>query len=503
MKKTIAFVIVLAMALALAACQTTPENPIIVGKGDRQLEGKISSQAEALIPEDMPESGTRVSETYRHKSLNITIEVDALVELPESDRMPAAKVTPYKFTQDDVNRVLDYFAGNARFFQIPENENWDMALDQDIKRAETDLAYLRANPNVSLEHGRYWGYAHDDVIAALERELADCYKWRAAAKPSSAFPDATRILGPTSDDDKAIAGAWENDGFGYTLRCYNNGSGKNGALVIRRLDACNLEENNLSSFRYRFPESVSILEAGQSIEGLSYADALATAKQAIAAVTGEHMGLASAKGVVAPAETGIASCYFFIFTHEVNGVLCRFSSIGMAYDQNQYDEVWDTESMMISVDKSGIVSFAWYCPAIITEELSGGVPLLTFAEVIDVFSKMAFIKNSYWESEVKADVRIVDGAPEIGTGKGDIKANSMTIRIEKITLGLMRVQSGREYLLIPVWDFYGYKEVFCEDGSNFYERAQMYYMLENLREPLNILTINAIDGSVIDRNYGY
>ena len=30
----------------------------------------------------MPVSGTRVSETYRHKSLNITIEVDALVKLP-------------------------------------------------------------------------------------------------------------------------------------------------------------------------------------------------------------------------------------------------------------------------------------------------------------------------------------------------------------------------------------------------------------------------------------
>jgi hypothetical protein len=67
----------------------------------------------------------------------------------------------------------------------------------------------------------------------------------------------------------------------------------------------------------------------------------------------------------------------------------------------------------------------------------------------------------------------------------------------------MRVQSGREYLLIPVWDFYGYKTVFCADGSNFYERAQMDYMLENLKEPLNFLTINAIDGSVIDRNYGY
>jgi hypothetical protein len=402
-----------------------------------------------------------------------------------------------------MDHVFDYFVGDTRFFKIPEDTGWDLTADLAVKSAKTALNYVRANPSIEFGMGSFYRMAYKDVITKLETELNQAYGWRALAKPSSEFPNTARALAPMPNlgaSYEGVSGSWEKDGFGYTLDCWNNESGKASILRIRRLDLYSyLGKNASNSFQYRFPDAVTLLGPGQSFDGLTYEDALMMAQQVIRAITGEKMSVASAEGIVFPAETGIAGCYTFVFAHELGGVQCRIDAIGMAYDQNQYDEVWENESIQIIVDKDGIVYFGWYFPMKITEELSGGVPFLTFEEVMGCFSKMVFIKNSYLERDVSMDVRIVDGVPEIGSGEGDIKADNIFIRIEKITLGLMRVQSGREYLLIPVWDFYGHKKIFCADGSDFYERAQLDYMLE----PLNFLTINAIDGSVIDRNYGY
>lgn len=58
-----------------------------------------------------------------------------------------------------------------------------------------------------------------------------------------------------------------------------------------------------------------------------------------------------------------------------------------------------------------------------------------------------------------------------------------------------------------MWDFYGYEEVLTPDGVDL-DR----YIHENSNESLtgaykpfhrNMLTVNAIDGSVIDRSLGY
>lgn len=72
----------------------------------------------------------------------------------------------------------------------------------------------------------------------------------------------------------------------------------------------------------------------------------------------------------------------------------------------------------------------------------------------------------------------------------------------------MRVQTGQDYLLIPVWDFYGYKQLLTEDGTDYALAAKVINEEElkqqRLREARqSFLTINAIDGSIIDRERGY
>ncbi len=76
---------------------------------------------------------------------------------------------------------------------------------------------------------------------------------------------------------------------------------------------------------------------------------------------------------------------------------------------------------------------------------------------------------------------------------GTEEAESASINITGIRLGLARVteQNNNAYgLLVPAWDFFG-----VYDTGNGYPIG--YDGFESL------LTINAVDGSIIDRQIGY
>lgn len=72
---------------------------------------------------------------------------------------------------------------------------------------------------------------------------------------------------------------------------------------------------------------------------------------------------------------------------------------------------------------------------------------------------------------------------------------AVNLYVNELQLGYMFVMSRNQpeyYELIPVWDFYGYEVYESRNGKTVYEDAYT-----------SLLTINAIDGTVIDRAYGY
>ena len=68
-----------------------------------------------------------------------------------------------------------------------------------------------------------------------------------------------------------------------------------------------------------------------------------------------------------------------------------------------------------------------------------------------------------------------------------MESETPTICLGKIVFGMMRVQnpdSDGEYTLVPVWDVFAY----LSDGT---------------LSASSMMTINAMDGSIISRNTGY
>ena len=78
--------------------------------------------------------------------------------------------------------------------------------------------------------------------------------------------------------------------------------------------------------------------------------------------------------------------------------------------------------------------------------------------------------------------------------------NSRVFNIDCIVLGYARIYEpstdAHTGLLVPVWDFFGSRKIDSEyDGETYSDTTDW--------PTWSFLTINAVDGSIIDRSLGY
>ena len=128
------------------------------------------------------------------------------------------------------------------------------------------------------------------------------------------------------------------------------------------------------------------------------------------------------------------------------------------------------EKLFIGVDDEGIRDIYWGGPLNITEIVAENTAMLPFDEIKSIFEKMMRIKYE----------------PEARNSEVEIEYH-----ITRIRLSLQRISEADSFttgLLVPVWNFYGYVSFPGE---------------ENQENKFPLLTINGIDGSVIDLHKGY
>lgn len=102
--------------------------------------------------------------------------------------------------------------------------------------------------------------------------------------------------------------------------------------------------------------------------------------------------------------------------------------------------------------------------------------LMPFEQVLKIAKSLLPLAHMDWEQS-----------------EGDAAA----MKLEKIQLSYCRVQrrdKPGEFVMTPVWDFFGNLAQENQDGT---------LHLLNYNASMVLLTINALDGTVIDRRYGY
>mgnify|MGYP007101869359 CR=1 FL=1 len=160
----------------------------------------------------------------------------------------------------------------------------------------------------------------------------------------------------------------------------------------------------------------------------------------------------------------------FIFTRTVEGVPVAWTNKEcQAYDnfQDTYNRKIPYETMTVVIDLAdGAVWLMWQAPHVIDTGSGQTAALLSFDQIMSVAAQLLPLKYQY--GEINLAYRNQD-------------ANRLTVGC--ITLSYTRMQNRNDpsgFSMVPVWDFFN-----AEDPSE------------------SFLTINAVDGTVIDRNYGY
>lgn len=182
--------------------------------------------------------------------------------------------------------------------------------------------------------------------------------------------------------------------------------------------------------------------------------------------------------------------YLFHFARVVNKAPITYTSeygAGLE-DMDSTLTPWSYERCDIIIGNDGVQEVKLMCPYKMGEVQTENVKLMDFDSIMEIYEQMMEVSN--------VDITQYD--------------KQRTYHIKKITLGYSRIYNpaskNDEGLLVPVWDFFGGFDVESEMlEQNETERKTIELSEKHSGEhsTRSFLTINAIDGTVIDRSLGY
>ena len=180
-------------------------------------------------------------------------------------------------------------------------------------------------------------------------------------------------------------------------------------------------------------------------------------------------------------------CYTLVYTRNYQGILQTYDGEVINY-VDLYANVLPYEKIVICINDNGLIHFEWVAPIKEVGTVGDNVKLLDFDDIVDIFEKQIQIQGV-----------IGQDLPTMF-----YEVDKKIINIDRIALTMERIKkqdSQNEYLIVPAWNFYG------TEVTNYIPTKDSE-SLENLVIECKIfshsyLTINAIDGSIIDRSLGY
>jgi hypothetical protein len=171
--------------------------------------------------------------------------------------------------------------------------------------------------------------------------------------------------------------------------------------------------------------------------------------------------------------------YLFRLLRSVNGVAVEsiYDASSAQIDGADYGIDWWYETLYIVVDDAGILSAEWMAPLNMAELLTENANLLSFSKIEAIFEKMIVVMNAPYAN--------------------NDEYTRIDFAVDTVKLCLWRIVDTNSFtngFLIPVWNFYCTETYYYSDGE----------VLVNPDDPYHpTITINAIDGSIIDRELGY
>ena len=392
----------------------------------------------------------------------LTIHADAKIVAEQGTVLPTATVEPRTFTQEDVDNLLRVFLKGEPLYAFTQTK-------QELKEWIDHINSPEWEPDPDAPEPK------EEKRQRLNAEYEQWVKTAPEEKPIiHGFYD--------SDDPKQISGSGTVDGIEYDISIFNQFGGDWTAAYIERKD-------------YKYGSDIEDWGSISEEEAIAQGDAL------MQELGLDHMVLDD----IQPSHRNDNTWQLY-YTPTVNGI--PISSIrqdnydqeyGRSYQYETYscsEEVnpdtvsWNMEAIWITVGKDGILSFTWNAPATnakVQTENSNLLPFEEIAAIADTMLPVVIIGPSEARSLVEIDA--INGFE-----------TRMDVEITKVFLTLMRVRDkgSLQGTVVPVWDFWGTSDWYdaAPNAYGYNQKGERYSV-----EPL--MTLNAIDGTVVSRLFGY
>lgn len=471
-------------AVFLTGCVQTPEESLVKQKGEASL--KNYAEGQTLKETNILRQALGAPEHYKSETSDETgklqILTDADVEIPDSDKVSAIAVSQHPFDQMVMDRITDAFFPDAEIYSNDSYSQWTKTdYQKEIEKLKGYVAQGNLDPfHLGTDENGNYVYDIYQNIETYEQEMQSAPEERSLEKVHPQYEQGgSQFWGVACQPDGTA--------YNYIMKTYGSMP-----MEVRLEKRREMQEGSVARWleysrasNGNFSNVPNETELEQSV-GITLEEAKKAADAKVDALQLENMEMTAWEyGICFEEDMNVSgkvvdTGYMLHYTRKLNGIPITYTSEtgGNLEDMNSEMESWGYELLDIIVTKDGIDTVHFNNQYDIGEIRTENLNLMSFDKIMDVYRKMMVIQN--------ADVLNY--------------AVSETYRIDRITFGYSRIyepaadsQSG---LLVPVWDFFGSCEtVYDNEGQQENSSNTMKYR--------SYLTINAIDGSIIDRGLGY
>jgi hypothetical protein len=446
----------------LTACKAAPESPPVIGK-QSGIDSKIADNTQGLDQlSDVPKT---LSKTIT--SGKLTVNVDAKLQIPSTSKMPTIEVAPAQLTSDVADKFVKLFIGDATLY-----ETTHLLTKNEIKK-EIERQHILAINGLNDQTNSGGRQSNADVLkqsldsAPESVQLETSSRHLEDVNESDITGEDGKVLYPGFKGKSLVADADLGKGFYSNLSIVSSASAKDCYIKFINHDITSI---------YRYSEFTEQPARGMK-STLEDANKLADSTLNTLGITDLKLAGIQLATLLPSTEKedpdAMNQAYGLWFTRDVSEFPTTLDTTDSKSTDDNFTESYPYERVFMLIDDSGILEFSWTSPMSVKSTVSSDTKILPFKNIMKRFEQQFPTRYAL----------------------SDAKIQSSAYNISRITLGLMRLQvkdSTSEYMMVPVWDFFGTLEQKGDSGTTVSDHTLQSF-----------LTINAIDGSVIDRTLGY
>lgn len=482
-KKHIVILLILSMIFAVCSCRATPDEEVVINKSNEKID-TILQENETDTNLNHYEVPAKITDKVMTNDQRFVVDINAEVIIPNGTGLPVISAKRSEITQDMADKIIHGLFGDKPLYKMRDIT--------DMSKPEIEEQIVRIKSGEGSDLAAIDKTAYDEMVKPEIEALERLYE------------TAPEVYTPIKVDGKFKP--FENSTEGIPLENQNNALQQEAILLTSTMP----QEQEMSLMIFKGEENSSMqllrnssnqqfnpdsgskqkLSEAQNLPKMPYEEAQALAEQykdkmgfsefsliaAAAAPTGEYSSAASYEE--------LDKCYVLFYARNF-GIPQNYTS--NALSATMYSFAWPDEILTFYIDDLGISEITYISPTEVIERETEAIEILPFEDIMDIFKKQVLLSTFT--------------APQ-----GDEGIVAQRFDVQEIKLGMVRISNSSDFSTcryVPGWDFYGtWTYIYDNNSDDIQGVNENNEWKENIFEH-SYYTINAIDGSIIDRNIGY